>query len=159
MVFKNKLSLLIFIFSMIILNTQANIIYDKNNIIITEIDLDYYKKLHSAKFDESINNPKALKNLVIIKKLINNLERNNYEYLKKIDLDISNEIDVKSINSEIIFDIIRYLFKGIVLPVLVLFKFEGILNSFLYSSKQFQLKLKISFGLAPVCLNKSNTAF
>ena len=93
---------------MIIFNTQANIIYDKNNIIITEIDLDYYKKLHSAKFDESINNPKALKNLVIIKKLINNLERNNYEYLKKIDMDISNEIDVKSINSEIIFDIIRY---------------------------------------------------
>ena len=110
MVFKNKgkLFLIISIFFLIISNLQANIIYDKNNIIITEIDLDYYKKLHYEKFNEIVNTSKAIKNLVIIKNLVNNLKKNNSKFLEKIDKEISNELDVKNIKSEIILDIIRY---------------------------------------------------
>lgn len=110
MVFKNKgkLFLIISIFFLIISNLQANIIYDKNNIIISEIDLDYYKKLHYEKFNEIVNTSKAIKNLVIIKNLVNNLKKNNSKFLEKIDKEISNELDVKNIKSEIILDIIRY---------------------------------------------------
>ena len=110
MVFKHKAKLfsLLCVFFLMNPNVQANIVYDKNNIIITDIDLNYYKKLHSEKFNEKINTSKALKNLVIIKKLVNNLKKNNAKFLERIDRDISSELDVKSIKSEIIFDIIRY---------------------------------------------------
>ena len=110
MVFKHKAKLfsLLCVFFLMNPNVQANIVYDKNNIIITDIDLNYYKKLHSEKFNEKINTSKALKNLVIIKKLANNLKKNNAKFLERIDRDISSELDVKSIKSEIIFDIIRY---------------------------------------------------
>ena len=74
----------------------------------TWFDLDYYKKLHYEKFNEIVNTSKALKNLVIIKKLVNNLKKNNSKFLEKIDKEISNELDVKNIKSEIILDIIRY---------------------------------------------------
>ena len=110
MVFKNKLKLFSFfcLYFLIIFNSEANIIYDKNNIIITEIDLGYYKKLHFEKYNEIINNSKAIKNLVIIKKLVNNLKINNDKFLEKIDKEILNELDVINVKSDVIFDIIRY---------------------------------------------------
>ena len=110
MVSKNKLKLFSFfcLYFLIIFNAEANIIYDKNNIIITEIDLGYYKKLHFEKYDEIINNSKAIKNLVIIKKLVNNLKINNAKFLEKIDKEILNELDVINVKSDVIFDIIRY---------------------------------------------------
>ena len=85
MVYKelNKLILiLIFFLSKNIL--YANIIYDKNNVIISELDLNYYKEMHYEKYDENINNSKALKNLVIIKNVISSLKKNNQDFLKKI---------------------------------------------------------------------------
>lgn len=103
-----KLFLFLSIFFIIINNSKANIIYDKNNIIITEIDLDYYKKIHYENFNEIVNTSKAIKNLVIIKKLVNNLKKNNSVFLERIDKDISSEIDLENIKSEIILDINRY---------------------------------------------------
>ena len=110
MVFKYKSLLFLFlcIFFLITSYLQANIIYDKDNVIITEIDLNYYKKLHSQQFNEIISNSKAIKNLVIIKKLVINLKKNNPKFLEKIDENISNELDVENIKSEIILDILRY---------------------------------------------------
>ncbi len=112
MVFKYKyvikLFLFLSIFFLMINNSKANIIYDKNNIIITEIDLDYYKKIHYENFNEIVNTSKAIKNLVIIKKLVNNLKKNNSVFLERIDKDISSEIDLENIKSEIILDINRY---------------------------------------------------
>ena len=106
--FKNKLFIFLCIFVFMISYTEANIIYDKNNIIITEIDLDYYKKLHSQQYSEIINTSKAIKNLVIIKKLVNNLKKNNPIFLERIDTNISNELDIENIKSEIILDVLRY---------------------------------------------------
>ena len=110
MVFKYKSLLFLFlcIFFLITSYLQANIIYDKDNVIITEIDINYYKKLHSQQFNEIISNSKAIKNLVIIKKLVINLKKNNPKFLEKIDENISNELDVENIKSEIILDILRY---------------------------------------------------
>ena len=96
----------IFIFISITLN--ANIIYDKNNIIISELDLNYYKKLHQDKFNEDINDSKALKNLVVIKKLVINLKKNNPDFLTKVDKDIYKEVGEGNIKSQTILDIIRY---------------------------------------------------
>ena len=98
----------ILIFFFITLNSFANIIYDKENIVITEFDLSYYKDIYFGKYNEEINNSKAIKNLVIIKKLVIDLEKNNNKFLKKIDKDIIDEIGEENIKSQTVFDIIRY---------------------------------------------------
>ena len=92
---------------------KTMVIYDKN--VPKKIISKFRTKLINnenifigIKFNEKINTSKALKNLVIIKKLVNNLKKNNAKFLERIDRDISSELDVKSIKSEIIFDIIRY---------------------------------------------------
>lgn len=110
MVFKiiNGLLKIIIIFFFITFNSYANVIYDKNNIVISELDLDYYKKLHYEKFNEEINNSKALKNLVIIKKLIISLKKNNQGFLQKIDNEIFSEIGDEGLKSQTVHDIIRY---------------------------------------------------
>lgn len=107
--FKNK-NKLIFIFSIFLLNINlyANIIYDKNDVIISELDINYYKQMHYEKFNEKLNNAKALKNLVIIKNVISSLKKNNANFLSKIDQNIDTEIGINNIKSEIILDIIRY---------------------------------------------------
>ena len=109
MVYKelNKLILiLIFFLSKNIL--YANIIYDKNNVIISELDLNYYKEMHYEKYDENINNSKALKNLVIIKNVISSLKENNQDFLKKIDESIYSEIGKENINSDVVLDTMRF---------------------------------------------------
>ncbi len=109
MVYKelNKLILiLIFFLSKNIL--YANIIYDKNNVIISELDLNYYKEMHYEKYDENINNSKALKNLVIIKNVISSLKKNNQDFLKKIDESIYSEIGKENINSDVVLDTMRF---------------------------------------------------
>lgn len=103
-----KLVFKILIFFFITFNSLANIIYDKENIVITEFDLSYYKDIYFGKYNEEINNSKAIKNLVIIKKLIIDLEKNNNKFLKKIDKDIIDEIGEENIKSQTVFDIIRY---------------------------------------------------
>ena len=103
----NKLILiLIFFLSKNIL--YANIIYDKNNVIISELDLNYYKEMHYEKYDENINNSKALKNLVIIKNVISSLKKNNQDFLKKIDESIYSEIGKENINSDVVLDTMRF---------------------------------------------------
>ena len=67
--------LIIFIFFIFETNLLANVVYNKENIIISELDLNYYKQIHYEKFNEKINSPKAIKNLVKIKKLINSLKK------------------------------------------------------------------------------------
>ena len=109
MVYKRLyLILLILIFFSLKNILYANIIYDKNNIIISELDLSYYKEMHYEKYNESINNSKALKNLVIIKNVINSLKENNKDFLMRIDESIYNEIGKENINSDVILDIIRF---------------------------------------------------
>ena len=56
-------------------NSYSNVIYDKNNIIISKLDLDHYKQLHYQKFEKEINDSKALKNLVVIKKVIKKMKK------------------------------------------------------------------------------------
>ena len=109
MVYKRLyLILLILIFFSLKNILYANIIYDKNNIIISELDLSYYKEMHYEKYNENINNSKALKNLVIIKNVINSLKENNKDFLMRIDESIYNEIGKENINSDVILDIIRF---------------------------------------------------
>ena len=90
------------------LNSYSNVIYDKKDIIISELDLKYYKELHFQKFENQINNSQALKDLVKIKKLIENLKKNNPLFIEKIDKIIFQGIEKDNLKSQTILDIIRF---------------------------------------------------
>ena len=65
-------------------------------------------KLHEEKYSEKINNPKALKNLVKIKQLVNNLKETNPDFLTKIDNEIFNDMGKKNIQPQVVLDTLRY---------------------------------------------------
>lgn len=103
-----KIIILILIFFLKTINSFANIIYDKENIVISDLDINYYIEIYKEKFNDDINRSKALKNLVIIKKLIRNLKENNAGFLNRIDREIFSEIGEENLESQTILDIIRY---------------------------------------------------
>lgn len=90
------------------INLNSNIIYDKGDVIISDIDLKYYKQLYFENFGESLNNPTAIKNIVIIKKIIKHFEKNNPEFLKKVDEVLVKEYGKEKMNIHILRDFIRY---------------------------------------------------
>ena len=65
--------------------TFANIVYDKENILITELDLEEFKKLYLQNKKIELNKLKAIKKLVLIKKTINQLKKKQPDALKNLD--------------------------------------------------------------------------
>lgn len=108
MVFNLKKKIILVTLILLPLNLFSNIIYDKNNIIITDIDLVYYKQLYFENFTKEINNSSALKNIVILKNVINNFEKKNPEFIKKIDEILVQEYGKKTTDIPIARDFMRY---------------------------------------------------
>ena len=101
----------LFIIIVSLLITQkslTNILYNNNNIIITDIDVQIYKNLYSENYNSNINNNAALKDLVLIKNLLNDLEKNNKEFINKIDNEISLEFGFQSLNNKNLRDFLRF---------------------------------------------------
>ena len=67
----------------------TEVIYNKQDLIITDIDIKIYKKLYENNYGSKIDNNNALKDLVLINNLINHFEKNNKEFLDQIDYEIS----------------------------------------------------------------------
>ena len=106
MVFKVffKLLVLIFVFNY----SYANIIYDKNNIVITEFDIEIYQQLYKQNYNLDINKSNSLKDLVLIYNLIDNLESNNPEFLNKVDSEILMRIGQSSFENDGIKNFLRF---------------------------------------------------
>ena len=69
-------------------NALSEIIYSKNNLIITNIDLNNYKQIYKNNYNLDIDNNNALKDLVLINNLIGHFEKFNKEFLNQIDSQI-----------------------------------------------------------------------
>ena len=67
----------------------AEVIYKKDNLIITNIDIELYKKLYENNYGSIIDDNNALKDLVLINNLLNHFEKNNKKFLDRIDSEIS----------------------------------------------------------------------
>ena len=98
----------IIIFCLLPICLYSNIVYDKNEIIITEIDLDYYNQVYFENFGETQNDFEAIKNIVVIKKFIDNFKKNNPLFLKKIDEILNEEFNSEIMDIQIVRDFIRY---------------------------------------------------
>ena len=99
---------IICLFCLLPINLHSNIVYDKNEIIITEIDLDYYNQVYFENFGEIQNEFEAIKNIVVIKKFIDNFKKNNPLFLSKIDEILNEEFNSEIMDIQIVRDFIRY---------------------------------------------------
>ncbi len=88
--------------------TLSEIIYNKNNIIITSIDLDTYKQLYRNNYDLNIDNNNALKDLVLINNLIGHFEKFNKEFLNQIDSQILAQYGEETFNNINFRDFLRF---------------------------------------------------
>ena len=87
----------------------ANIIYDKNDITITDLEYEEYIKIHNENYGEVPNKNFAIKNLVLIKKTINQINENNAEYLENIDISLENQYGNNIYKSQIQLDVLRFM--------------------------------------------------
>ena len=120
-----RLLLLLLIFT--IKTAYSNIIYEKNDILITEIEMNNYLNLYKNNFGNSISKNEAIKNIVITKNTINFLQNNNPNFLSNLDILIEKEY-TKEISTDQ--DSFYYL------------RFQKIINEFIseYFNNNFDIK-------------------
>ena len=89
-------------------NINASIIYEKNNKIVTDIDLEIYKQLYKENYGSEINDKNALKDLILIKGVIEDLIKKNPDFINKIDKEILSQFGTKPMANENIKEFIRF---------------------------------------------------
>ena len=83
--------LLILIFLLSIKIGYTNVIYDKNEIVITQIELNNYKELYKNNLGRDITNNIAIKNIVLMMETISSLKMNNPDFISNLDKNIKLE--------------------------------------------------------------------
>ncbi len=86
----------------------AVVLYDKNGLIITDIELKVYKELYLKNYNYEIKDTSGLKDLVLINNVIKDLKKNNIEFINKIDKDIINQYGKDVLISEIYLNFYRF---------------------------------------------------
>jgi len=100
--------LLILIFFLGLKIGYTNVIYDKNEIIITNIELNNYKELYKTNFRSDISNSIAIKNIVLIKKTMSFLKMNNPDFISILDQNIKLEYGDEILNNQELLIFIRF---------------------------------------------------
>lgn len=105
----DKIFIYLFYFIFVTFNTYSEVLYEKNNIIITDIDIKTYKELYENNYGLNINDASALKDLVLIENVINNLENNNSEFMDRLDEQIQMQFGNMNLNNKSVKNFIRFL--------------------------------------------------
>ena len=87
----------------------SNIIYDKNEITVTEIEFNEYLNIHEDYYNLIPNKNKAIKNIVLIKRTINFFEKNNKDFLIQLDNNLIKEFGNSIIEISIRRDFLRFI--------------------------------------------------
>ena len=78
----------------------SNVLYEKDNLVITEIDVNIYQELYKNNYNLDINNANSIRDLVLINNVIQHLEVNNAEFINKIDAEILMRYGQNSLKEE-----------------------------------------------------------
>ncbi len=87
---------------------NSNIIYDKNNVLISDIELNTYINVYKEFYNKDLENNKALKEIVLLKKTINFLQNYNPEFMEKLDQNIKFEYGNDISKDQILFNFLRF---------------------------------------------------
>ena len=101
-----RLLILVLIFNVSI--GYSNVIFNKKNISITDIEMNSYKKIYKDNYGQILSDNKALKEIFLIKKTINFLIDNNSEFIKSIDNKINLEFSQNIFKNEILLNFFRF---------------------------------------------------
>lgn len=88
--------------------TFSNIIYDKKNISITDIELNRFIDLSKKNYGNSLSNNKAIKEIVLMKKTLNFLLKNNPEFISVIDQRIILDFGKDIANDQFLYNYLRF---------------------------------------------------
>lgn len=97
----------LFIFS-ITKNINANIVYNKGDLIITEIELNRFISLYKENKNLKLSRSIAIKKLILQKKTINKLLDSQESFLIELDRNIELEFGEKALDDKSLRDFIRY---------------------------------------------------
>tara|TARA_B100001057_G_scaffold279380_1_gene279767 strand:+ start:2868 stop:3587 length:720 start_codon:yes stop_codon:yes gene_type:complete len=93
MVYKKIILLALFLcFS---INIYGKVLYEKQDLVITDIDVEIYKKIYESNYGSPIGDNNALKELVLINNVLKYLEYNNKEFLDRIDSEITLQYEIE----------------------------------------------------------------
>ena len=87
----------------------SNIIYDKNEITVTEIEFNEYLNIHENYYSLIPNKNKAIKDIVLIKRTINFFEKNNKDILIQLDNNLVKEFGNSIFEISIRRDFLRFI--------------------------------------------------
>ncbi len=87
----------------------SEIIYDKNEISINKIELEEYTTLYKDNYNIELNKNSAIKNIVLLRKTINHLKKNNPKYIVQLDQDLNKQFGLEIFQNEMKRDFLRYL--------------------------------------------------
>ena len=99
---------LIIIIILIFNLASANIIYDKDDILITEIELNRYINLYKKNINSDISFNNAIKNIVLNKKTIKFLKSNNPDFIQLLDEKLKIEYGQKIFDDQILLNFVRF---------------------------------------------------
>ncbi len=87
----------------------SNVVYDKKGIIITEVELTKFKELLFQNQNKKLNDKEAIKEIVLLKKTLINLNNKNPIFIDNIDKMIISQYGQNNFDSTITRDYLRYL--------------------------------------------------
>ena len=83
-------------------------LYDKNELIIIDIELNIYKDLYLKNYKYEIQDSNGLKDLVLLNNVIKDLKKNNIDFINKIDKEIISMFGENIVNNEIVLNFYRF---------------------------------------------------
>ncbi len=86
----------------------SNIVYDKNSISITEIEVNRYIQIYKDNSDIQLSTNKAIRDIVLMKKTVNFLSTYNSEFMAVLDKNIEIEFGKEAFKDEIFVNFIRF---------------------------------------------------
>ena len=76
-------------------NLYSNVVYDKNNIVVTDIEIDQFKILYKEYYDLELNSSQILKKIILNKNLIDQIKAQNIDYYEYLNSIINDNLNNK----------------------------------------------------------------
>tara|TARA_X000000950_G_C13733296_1_gene585210 strand:- start:179 stop:793 length:615 start_codon:yes stop_codon:yes gene_type:complete len=86
----------------------GEVLYKKEGLIITDIDIKIYQDLYQQNYNSLINNNSAIKDLVLINNVIKSLDKTNPNFIKKLDSEILVEFGEELFEIETVRNFFRF---------------------------------------------------
>lgn len=106
---KKKIIYTLFIIILFNQSLLANIVYEKDNILISEIEVEQFKELFLLSRNERLETNKVIKKIVLIKRIIKKIEKYQPKFIENLDNIIISEYGKDDYDNKVKRDFLRYI--------------------------------------------------